>query len=130
MKKLYAVVFLLLVGVIFTAVWFSPLVSLGEPYAYRDNAPIGKIEGVCYAPDALVRVDFDGGETELYAALDDMDAAVVKAVEVDGLLVVYAYSPRVCAPAETLADGARYNVMAAASGGTVSVGTPVLSGCS
>ena len=36
---------------------------------------------------------------------------------------------RVCAPAETLADGSRYNVMAAASGGTVSVGTPVLSGC-
>ena len=58
------------------------------PIEFRADAPIGKIEGVCYAPDALVRVDFDGGETELYAALDDMDATVVKAVETDGLLIV------------------------------------------
>lgn len=129
MKKLYAVVFLLLAGVIFTAVWFSPLASLGEPVEYRDNAPVGRIEGVCYAPDALVRVDMTGGETELFAALEDISAVVVKTVETDGLKIVYAYSPRVCARSETLADGALYNVMAATNGSTVSIGAPLLSGC-
>lgn len=129
MKKLYVVVFLLLAGVIFTAVWFSPLASLGEPYEYCDNAPVGKIEGVCYAPDALVRVDIAGGETALFDALDSIDAEVVKTVETAGRLIAYAYSHRVCARAEVLSGGELYNVMAATDGVTVSIGAPVLSGC-
>ena len=129
MKKLYAVVFLLLAGVIFVAVWFSPLARLGTPYEYADNAPVGRIDGVCYAQNALVRVDFDGDEDSLYAALRKIDATTIKTVYDDDMLIVYAYSPRVAAEGYVTDSGERYNVMAAAHGGVVSIGAPILSGC-
>ena len=111
------------------AVWFSPLVSLGTPALYDDNVPVSTVRGVCYPSDALCRVDFDGDEDDMKSALNRLFAVTVKEVEVDGLTVVYAYSPRVSAQAQHLESGEGYNVMAAYSQGKISIGTPVLSGC-
>ena len=129
MKKLYAVVFLFAVSIVFTAVWYSPLSEIGMPMAYSDNAAVERLDGLCYPADSLVRVDFSGGEDAMYRALDRIGARVVKKAETDGLLIVYAYSPRVCAKAQVLRGGQKYNVMCACSGDAVCIGTPILSGC-
>ncbi|MCH5166127.1 MAG: hypothetical protein J1G01_06970 [Clostridiales bacterium] len=129
MKKLCAVVFLFAAGIVFTAVWFSPLAALGTPVAYSDNIPITRLDGLCYSADSLVRVDFTGGEEAMYSALDRIGAQEVERAETGELLVVYAYSPRVCAKPQELRSGCKYNVMCACSGDAVSIGTPILSGC-
>ncbi len=94
MKKLCVAVVLFAVGIVFVAVWFSPLVWIGEPTAYYD-----------------------------------IGASQTDREETDGMIVVYAFSPRVCAATQSLANGAKYNVMACLRDGHISVGTPVLSGC-
>ncbi|MDE6966134.1 MAG: hypothetical protein K2O94_04045 [Clostridiales bacterium] len=129
MKKLCVAVVLFAVGIVFVAVWFSPLVWIGEPTAYYDNMPVASLDGLCYRADELVRVDFSGGEEEMYAALSHIGASQTDREETDGMIVVYAFSPRVCAATQSLANGAKYNVMACLRDGHISVGTPVLSGC-
>lgn len=123
MKKLFAALCLFLVGAVAAAVWFSPLCGVGELYAYENNVATENIDGVCYPPVGSYRVDFDGDEDELYAALDRINARVVRSERVDDLLIVYAYSPRVAASVK-----ADYNIMAACRAGRVSIGAPVLEG--
>ncbi|MCX4314864.1 MAG: ABC transporter permease, partial [Clostridia bacterium] len=79
---------------------------------YDNNLPAGDIAGLCYPADATVRLDIEGGAAELDVALKSICARVVKTVELDGVTIVYAYSPRVCAEPLPLAEGG-YNVMAA-----------------
>ena len=130
MKKLYAVVIFFVAAIVFTALWFSPFASLGTPQAYSDNAPVESLDGLCYAPNTLVRFDTVGGEDELYSALKVICACEVKSVRMeDGMLLVYAYSPRVGAEVQYLRDGTTYNVMAACDGQRVCLGAPILSGC-
>ena len=47
MKKLCVAVVLFAVGIVFVAVWFSPLVWIGEPTAYYDNMPVASLDGLC-----------------------------------------------------------------------------------
>ena len=129
MKTLYAVVILFVVSLLGVAVWFSPLISFGTPTTYDNNIPAAALDGVCYPADALCRVDFSGDEADMRRALDSMLAVTVKEVELDGLTVVYALSPRVCAAVQRLGSGEEYNVMASYSSGNISIGTPLLSGC-
>ena len=130
MKKLYAVVIFFVLAIIGTAVWYSPLCAIGSPTEYELNAPVGRVDGVCYSADNNYRVDFDGEEKELYAALKKINASEVKRVDLDdGLVLVYAYSPRVTSDVHYTAEGKRYNVMAVSSSGRVSIGAPVLQGC-
>lgn len=129
MKTLYAVVILFAVSIVGVAVWFSPLAQIGTPTAYDNNNPVCSLDGLCYPSDAICRVDFRGGADDMYNALDSIFAVPVKQVEIDGLTVVYALSPRVCAETQYLSSGEGYNVMAACSDGNVCIGTPVLSGC-
>lgn len=129
MKTLYAVVILFAAALIGAAVWFSPLCGLGTPVAYDNNEPVVALDGICYPSDALCRVDLTGDVTEMKRVLDGMLAVTVKEVCSDGLTVVYAYSPRVCTPAQHLYSGESYNVMAAHRSGKICIGTPVLSGC-
>ena len=130
MKKLLTAVAILAAGIIMAAVYYSPLTGLGDAYEYVNNVPVESIDGLCYARDKLVRVDFEGGESDMYAALDRINAETVKVADCGGAVVVYAYSPRVAARSEKLSDGVtEYNVMAAVRDGTVSIGTPLLSGC-
>lgn len=129
MKKLCAAVVIFAVGIVFTAVWFSPLRALGKPQAYADNAFENALDGLCYPYDAVARVDLSGDENDMFDALERIFARTVKRVRNDGLLVVYAYSPRVCAKSQTTSDGKTYNVMAAYSDGKICIGTPILSGC-
>ena len=129
MKKLYAAVIIFAVGIVFTAVWFSPFVSVGTPVAYYDNMPVGEIDGLCYRADELVRVDFSGGEKELNAALARIYARETERAENDGMVLVYAFSPRVCAKPQRLRSGKEYNVMACMRDGRISMGAPVISGC-
>ena len=129
MKKLIAVVFLFAAGLIAAAIWFSPLTGLGRVYAYDNNEIVGAMDGVCYAQNGLYRVDFSGDETAMTAALDKMGARVVKQVEMNDAVIVYAFSDRVCAEVQYTAEGEKYNVMAAYRDGNISVGTPLLSGC-
>ena len=129
MKNLVAAILLLSVGIVFVAVWFSPLVGLGVPQAYSDNRAVCAYDGACYPADALIRVELAGGETELNRALEKICATSVKRVQADGLTIVYAYSGRVCSEEQILSDGRYYNVMAATDGAHVYIGTPVLSGC-
>lgn len=126
MKKLYAAFILFAALVVATAVWFSPFGGKGGARTYENNIPVGEV-GLCYPADATVRLDLDGGEAELFSALDGMCAKAIKTVELDGVTVVYAYSPRVCAEPLYIAEGA-YNVMAAYGGGHVAIGAPVLQG--
>ncbi|MCM1368075.1 MAG: hypothetical protein NC184_04615 [Roseburia sp.] len=128
MKKLCTAVFLLLVGIVLTAIFFSPLTAVGEPYIYVDNAAVRRVDGLCYASGDIVRVDFSGDEDDMYAALERIGAETVKTAHAGGTLIVYAYSARVCSGSETTENGESYNVMAAYSDGKVSIGTPVLSG--
>ncbi|MDE6028868.1 MAG: hypothetical protein K2F90_00930 [Clostridiales bacterium] len=130
MKTLYAVVILFVASLLGVAVWFSPLCDIGTPTAYVDNMPISALDGLCYPSDALCRVDFSGSEKDMARALGSIFAVTVKKVKTDdGLTVVYAFSPRVCAPSQYLRSGEEYNVMAAYNSGNISVGTPILSGC-
>lgn len=129
MKKLYTAVILLSAGLVFTALWFSPLSQLGTPTAYCDNIPVTALDGLCYPSDSPIRVDFSGSEAELYRSLDIMLADTVKTTEIDGMLLVYAHSPRVCAPVMYTSEGEVYNVMAAYSDGRICIGTPALAGC-
>lgn len=129
MKKFLAAVFLLCAGVIFTAVWFSPLTALGGVKEYYDNVAIADADGICYGGDGVYRVDLCGGLDDMLAALDDIGAKEVKRVEYGNKYIVYAYSARVCSAVQTTADGEKYNVMAACENGAISIGTPILSGC-
>lgn len=126
MKKLYAAFIVFAALVVATAVWFSPFGGKNGAMAYENNIPVGEV-GLCYPAGAAVRLDLDGGEAEVFAALSDIGARTVKTVELDGVTVVYAYSPRVCAKPLYVAEGA-YNVMAAYGGGRVAIGAPVLQG--
>ena len=112
------------------AAWFSPLCFVGgEAFVYENNAPIEALaDAVCYMPNDVVRVGFDGSENDMRAALDNIDAVTVERTELDGLVIVYAYSPRVCANALSLSSGGKYNVMAAWRDGRVAIGAPVLEG--
>lgn len=129
MRKLSVALFLFAASLVFTAIWFSPLIGLGTPEAYSDNVAVGELVGVCYSHDELVRVELSGGENEMSAALEKISAAPIKRVESDGLVIVYASSDRVCADRQTLSDGQDYNVMAATDGEHIYIGAPVLSGC-
>ena len=129
MKTLYAVVILFVASLVGAAIWFSPLCGLGTPEVYDNNVPVGAVEGLCYPSDALCRVDFSGSEKDMKRALDSIFAVTVKEVKTDdGLTIVYALSPRVCAQSQYLRSGEEYNVMAAYSSGSISIGTPILSG--
>lgn len=126
MKRTFVAVFLFLIGLVATAVWFSPLAMRGG-FAYDDNEPIERLDGLCYDGAKYARIDFDGNIDDMMYALDSMLAVTVKETESGGTYIVYAYSPRVFA-VEKLGDGREYNVMAAYSNGHVCIGTPVLSG--
>lgn len=110
------------------AVIYSPLAHFKSAAVYYDNVEVEKVDGVCYAEDALIRADLEGGESELCAALDKISARVQATAVTGDTLIVYAYSDRVCAAAMTLADGTRYNVMAALTAGHIAIGAPMLSG--
>lgn len=125
MKKLLMFTALFICAAIGCAVWFSPLAKKAVYYA--DNAPCGKVDGVCYAPNACVRADY-GSVEELFAALDKIGAREVCRAESGGTTVIYAYSDRVCAKSERLSSGEVYNVMAAFSDGVACMGTPILQG--
>jgi hypothetical protein len=125
-KKLYAAFIFFVALTVAAAVWFSPFGGKGAK-TYDNNLPAGDIAGLCYPADATVRLDIEGGAAELDVALKSICARVVKTVELDGVTIVYAYSPRVCAEPLPLAEGG-YNVMAAYGGGRVAVGAPVLQG--
>lgn len=129
MKKLLAVVFLFMAGIVSAAVYFSPLCALGAPVFYANNSPQYAEKGVCYG-EGSYRIDARGGMNELYAALDKISAHTVSVRECDTVTVVYAYSPRVSDEAYTF-DGKRYNVMAAydRADEKFAVGAPVLEGC-
>ena len=130
MKKLHAVVIFFVISLVGAALWFSPLNCLGAPVAYDNNMPIAELDGLCYPSDSICRVDFSGGSEDMYKALKKIYAKTVKQAETDdGMIIVYAYSPRVCAAAQRLSSGQEYNVMAAYSDGKVCIGTPLLSGC-
>lgn len=127
MKKT-AILFVILVALtVATGLWFSPLVGKGKVYSYRNNEPTGEIVGACYTADE-VRTDFDGDESDMKRALERICARVVKTVRTDDCVIVYAYSPRVTAKAQTTTEGDEYNVMSVCSERGVSIGTPVLSG--
>ncbi len=128
MKKFLAVGFLFCASIVFAAIWFSPLNILGDVQAYSNNEPIGAVSSVCYRSGGLYRVDFEGDSDDMFIALDRIDAKEVKRVDIDGTIVVYAFSPRVCCDVQTTAEGEKYNVMAACSDGNISIGTPILSG--
>ncbi|MDE7108026.1 MAG: hypothetical protein K2O39_06850 [Clostridiales bacterium] len=129
MKTLYAVVILFVASLLGVAVWFGPLCGLGTPTAYDNNEPVSTLDGLCYPSDALCREDFSGSEKDMHKALDSIFAVTVKEVKTDdGLTIVYALSPRVCAAKQYLRSGEAYNVMAAYSSGNISIGTPILSG--
>lgn len=129
MKKLCAAVFLLLVGIVVAAVWFSPLARFDALYEYRDNEPTAALDGACYRSDALVRADFGGDANDMFRALERIGATVVKTAYAGDVTIAYAYSPRVACESERLSDGTEYNVMAAYSDGRIAIGAPVLSGC-
>lgn len=128
MKKLCAAVIIFAAALVCTAVWFSPLIVLGAPAAYKNNVEVKRVEGLCYSQSDVVRVDIAGDIEQLYAALERINATVVMTAEIDGATIVYAYSPRVAAKTLTTSDGQQYNVMAACGGGTVKIGAPVLQG--
>ena len=129
MKTLCAVVIFFSASLIGVAVGFSPLCRFGTPVSYDNNEPVYSLEGLCYPGDALCRVDFSGDKSDMQKALDSIFAVTVKEVDMDGLTVVYALSPRVCAPLQRLKSGEQYNVMAAYASGNISIGTPLLGGC-
>lgn len=126
-KKTVFVFVILIALIVATGLWFSPLVGKGKTYAYHDNVATGEIAGICYTADE-VRTDFDGDESDMLSALGRICAKVVKTVRTDDCVIVYAYSPRVAAKAQTTAEGDEYNVMAACSERGVSIGIPVLPG--
>ncbi len=127
MKKMYAAFLLLAIALIGVAVWFSPLVGENR-YAYNDNIPTEKLDGLVYPHGQTVRVDFDGEQADMYAYLDRLGATVVKTAEAGGRVIVYAYSPRVALDCNNTAEGGEYNVMAAFGDGKISIGAPVLPG--
>lgn len=126
MKKTFVAVFLFLIGLVATAVWFSPLAGRGG-FACENNEPTERLDGLCYGADVAARVDFDGSCDDMRSALERMLAVTVKETESGGTFIIYAYSPRVSA-VEKLSDGREYNVMAAYADGHVCIGMPVLSG--
>ena len=63
----------------------------------------------------------------MYAALDSIRAKTVRTAQAGNVLIVYAYSDRVCGE-RTLSDGAVYNVMAAFRDGDIAIGAPMLQG--
>ncbi len=126
MKKLLTVFVLLVFVLIGAAVWYSPF-AFKDARVYENNVAEGRV-GVCYPSGASVRYDLDGDEPVMYAELEDLMAKPVKTVQTDGLTVVYAYSPRVCAAPRSTEEGGEYNVMAAYRNGHIAVGAPVLEG--
>lgn len=128
MKKLIAVVFIFVATLVVAAVRFSPLCELGAVDKYDNNEAVHTYDGLCYPAVGVYRTDFIGGEAEMRDALDRMEARTVKETSAGGALIVYAYSDRVCTAALETADGEKYNVMAAAGNGRVSIGTPLLQG--
>ncbi len=127
MKKMYAAFLLLAIALVGVAVWFSPLTG-DSRYAYNDNAPTEKLDGLIYPHGQTVRVDFEGAEEDMYGYLDRIGATVVKTAEAGGRVIVYAYSPRVSESGNYTTEGDEYNVMAAFGDGSISVGAPVLPG--
>lgn len=129
MKKLLVAVFLFAAVTVFTAVWFSPLGEFGAVRVFRDNTEKQRYDGLCYPAGENVRVDFSGDEAACVAALAEIGANTVKRDEFDGLVTLYAYSPRVCATAKTTSDGKAYNVMAVCANGNICIGVPIVPGC-
>ncbi len=125
MKKLAVFFIAVALGMIGVGVWFSPLAGRGTLYA--DNSPSGRADGFCYAADSTVRYDIKGSKTDMYDELKRMGAEVVRVEDADGVTIVYAYSPRVCAGGAYACYG-EYNVMAAYRDGYIAIGTPILEG--
>lgn len=128
MKRLVACFILFFAALIGTAVYYSPLLRLGTPELYYSNEAAGALDGLCYPAEAECRVDFPGGESELFSALEKIDCRVIRVDRTDGLTVVYGYSDRVRAETKRLSNGAAYNVMGASRGGRACVGVPILQG--
>ena len=126
MKKMYVAFILFAVAIVGVAVWFSPL--KGNRYAYDDNVPTERLDGIVYPSGETVRVDFDGDEADMYAYLKDISAKVVKVTETSDRVIVYAICPRVEYGGYYTSDGDEYNVMASYCDGKVVVGVPVLPG--
>lgn len=109
------------------ALWFSPL-TFGRAVVYENNEPYAAVEGLCYSKDSVVRVDFCGSVSDLYAALDTMCAKVTEMRDVGGGVVVYAKSPRVAHTVLSTDSGAEYNCMAMYRDGNIAIAAPVLPG--
>ncbi len=128
MKKAAVFFIALILCGVGVGIYYSPLTAIGgDAYLYDNNIPIARLDGLCYGRDDIVRVDMTGGEAEMYAALDAIDAVPIETGEAGDCIVVYAFSPRVRASA-MLRDGKKYNVMAAVRDGKIAIGAPVLSG--
>lgn len=122
MKKFCAVFLLFVIAVVFTAVWFSPLAAIGSTTEYCNNAPISYERGIVYNGDNARRVDFDGSEGDMYAAIKKLGGRVVKTEYAGGRTIVYAFSSR----AKQTEYG--YNIMGAYADGHICIGSPVLCG--
>lgn len=74
-----------------------------------------------------LRIDFygDGSDAEEY--LKKVSARVLLREQVDGLDIIYAYTPHV--GRSEWVHGRRINLMLAVGGGKISVGVPLLKGC-
>lgn len=127
MKKTIVVFTVFIALAVATGLWFSPLSGLGEARSYYDNSEVEELVGACYNADT-VRVDLDGDESDMMAALDRIFARPIKTVRTDDSVIVYAFSPRVAAKSQMTSEGEKYNVMAACSERGIVIGTPVISG--
>lgn len=104
-------------------VWFSPL---NNGVIYKNNVALQTVDGICYGSNNGVRYDFDGTVDDMYAFLKSIRAKVVSEQTVDGMIIVYAYSDRVCG--SNLRNVGDYNVMAVYRDNHVVVGTPIIEG--
>ena len=85
-----------------------------------------EMESVPLLIDGAHRLDLVGGQDVAYGVMKNLDARPILCENVDGIILYYACSPRLCDPVEV--KGEKVNLMIAINGNNVAVGTPLLYG--
>ena len=75
---------------------------------------------------AYERIDLKGGERDIKALLERMNATIIKEERFEDITVVYAFCPRISNFVEV--EGAKVNIMIALSNGKMTVGSPLIKG--